>query len=73
MVAIAVGEMQGERGAVRLLGIKPSTLRKRMTKLGVPFKFLPQRAAKRQIAPHQLQIGWGFGGFWGTPFAFSYL
>jgi transcriptional regulator with GAF, ATPase, and Fis domain len=31
------GRVEGERGAARLLGIKPSTLRKRMTKLGVPF------------------------------------
>jgi transcriptional regulator with GAF, ATPase, and Fis domain len=31
------GRVEGERGAARLLNIKPSTLRKRMGKLGVPF------------------------------------
>jgi len=31
------GRVEGERGAARLLNIKPSTLRKRMEKLGVPF------------------------------------
>jgi transcriptional regulator with GAF, ATPase, and Fis domain len=31
------GRVEGERGAARLLEIKPSTLRKRMEKLGIPF------------------------------------
>lgn len=31
------GRVEGKRGAARLLNIKPSTLRKRMGKLGVPF------------------------------------
>jgi transcriptional regulator with GAF, ATPase, and Fis domain len=31
------GRVEGERGAARLLSLKSSTLRKRMTKLGVPF------------------------------------
>jgi transcriptional regulator with GAF, ATPase, and Fis domain len=31
------GRVEGEKGAARLLGIKPNTLRHRMTKLGIPF------------------------------------
>ncbi len=31
------GRVGGERGAARLLGIKPGTLRHRMTRLGIPF------------------------------------
>lgn len=31
------GRVQGEKGAARLLGLKPNTLRYRMTKLGIPF------------------------------------
>jgi transcriptional regulator with GAF, ATPase, and Fis domain len=31
------GRVEGENGAARLLNIQPSTLRKRMTKLGIPF------------------------------------
>jgi transcriptional regulator with GAF, ATPase, and Fis domain len=31
------GRIEGENGAARLLNIQPSTLRKRMTKLGIPF------------------------------------
>ena len=31
------GRVQGEKGAARLLGLKPNTLRYRMKKLGIPF------------------------------------
>jgi len=31
------GKVGGEKGAARLLGVNPSTLRKRMRKLGIPF------------------------------------
>ena len=31
------GRVEGERGAAKLLGINPSTLRNRMLKLGIPF------------------------------------
>jgi DNA-binding protein Fis len=31
------GRVGGEKGAARLLKINPSTLRKRMRKLGIPF------------------------------------
>ena len=41
------GRVEGARGAARLLEIKPSTLRKRMEKLGIPFgrkaKGMPRR------------------------------
>jgi DNA-binding NtrC family response regulator len=37
VLTLCDGRVEGQRGAARLLGIKPSTLRKRMTKLGVPF------------------------------------
>ena len=37
VLTLCDGRVEGARGAARLLGIKPSTLRKRMTKLGVPF------------------------------------
>ncbi len=38
------GRVEGDKGAARLLNIHPSTLRKRMKKLGVPFG---RRAAKK--------------------------
>ncbi|MGO9374724.1 MAG: helix-turn-helix domain-containing protein [Syntrophobacteraceae bacterium] len=31
--------MSGPNGAAQLLGINPSTLRNRMIKLGIPFKY----------------------------------
>ena len=37
VLALAGGRVEGEKGAARLLGIKPNTLRHRMTKLGIPF------------------------------------
>jgi transcriptional regulator with GAF, ATPase, and Fis domain len=33
------GRISGPRGAARLLGIDPNTLRSRMSKLGIPFKY----------------------------------
>jgi transcriptional regulator with GAF, ATPase, and Fis domain len=37
VLAMTGGRVEGEKGAARLLGIKPNTLRHRMTKLGIPF------------------------------------
>jgi transcriptional regulator with GAF, ATPase, and Fis domain len=37
VIALTGGRVGGDRGAARLLGIKPGTLRHRMTKLGIPF------------------------------------
>ena len=36
---ISRGRISGPTGAARLLGINPSTLRNRMIKLGIPFKY----------------------------------
>lgn len=41
------GRIEGEKGAARLLNIHPSTLRKRMRKLGIPFG---RRASLRGLA-----------------------
>lgn len=37
VLAMAKGRVAGEQGAARLLGLNPSTLRKKMRKLGIPF------------------------------------
>ena len=37
VLAMTNGRVGGEQGAARLLQINPSTLRKRMRKLGIPF------------------------------------
>jgi transcriptional regulator with GAF, ATPase, and Fis domain len=37
VLALCHGRVEGENGAARLLNIQPSTLRKRMTKLKIPF------------------------------------
>ena len=47
VLAMCGGRVEGERGAARLLDIKPSTLRKRMEKLGIPF------GRKAKISPRR--------------------
>ena len=47
VLAMCGGRVEGERGAARLLDIKPSTLRKRMEKLGIPFGRKAKAAARR--------------------------
>ena len=42
------GKVHGESGAARLLNINPSTLRKRMQKLGIPFG----RESKQETNSH---------------------
>jgi transcriptional regulator with GAF, ATPase, and Fis domain len=37
VLSLCHGRVEGENGAARLLNIQPSTLRKRMKKLGIPF------------------------------------
>jgi transcriptional regulator with GAF, ATPase, and Fis domain len=37
VLSLAEGKVEGEGGAAELLGVNPSTLRKRMRKLGIPF------------------------------------
>ena len=37
VLALCHGRVEGKNGAARLLNIQPSTLRKRMKKMGIPF------------------------------------
>jgi transcriptional regulator with GAF, ATPase, and Fis domain len=46
------GRVEGEHGAARLLNIHPSTLRKRMKKLGVPFgRISADKRSPKRLAP----------------------
>ncbi len=57
MLARCNGRVEGERGAARLLGVHPSTLRKRMKKLGIAFGRLAAGKRRDLIATASERVG----------------
>jgi DNA-binding NtrC family response regulator len=50
VLAMCHGRVEGRQGAARRLGIHPSTLRKRMHKLGIPFGRSARPPSEKLIA-----------------------